>query len=49
MKKWQVEVLEITKDEPTGGIFSEKIKNDLRENGFEVKELKKKKHENTGR
>jgi hypothetical protein len=49
MKQWQKEVLEITKDEPTGGIFSEKIKSDLRESGFKVKELKKKKHENTGR
>jgi len=46
MKQWQKEVLEITKDEPNGGIFSEKIKNDLRENGFKVKEFKNKKDEN---
>ena len=44
MKKWQKQVLEITKDEPMGGIFqSEKVKQGLIKNGFKVSELKKKK------
>ena len=46
MKNWQKEVLEMTKDEPMGGIFSEKTKELLREKGFNVKNLKKTKHEN---
>lgn len=44
MKKWQKEVLEITKDEPLSGIFlDEKLKEGLINSGFKVKELKKKK------
>lgn len=44
MKNWQKEVLEMTKDEPLKGVFvDEKTKQSLRDNGFKVKELKKKK------
>ena len=44
MKKWQKQVLEITKDEPMGGIFSkESIKKSFENNGYKVSEFKKKK------
>ena len=44
MKKWQKEVLEMTKDEPLAKVFmNDTVKKGLEENGFTVKELKKKK------
>ena len=44
MKKWQKEVLEMTKDEPLTEIFlNEKMKEGLRNSGFKVKPLKVKK------
>ena len=44
MKKWQKEVLEMTKDEPLAKVFiNDTVKKGLEENRFKVKELKKKK------
>ena len=44
MKKWQKEVLEMTKDEPLAKVFvDEKTRQKLRDSGFKVKPLKIKK------